>query len=149
MISGSITTTQAFYQVSNNIERVVKSCVDDITDDLLRVATERTPVKTKTLEQSGAKTPPKKSGGAYVSQVSFRARRKGFNYAVKMDSSKYKLGDKSLQKSGRGVRSVFTNQTMKVGTGYLTDTADKCEDGYKKYVKEQVGNEIKRMGFDK
>lgn len=147
MIKVDVTSVKAFYQLSNQLEKTIKSSMDDITDDLLRVATERAPVKSRTLEQSGTKIPPKKSGSAYVSEVSFRAKKKGFNYAVKMNSTEYKLGDKSLQKSKRGVRSVFTNQTLKVGTGYLTDTAEKCETGYQKYVSEQLDEEIKRQGF--
>lgn len=147
MISVNVASVTAFNQLSSQLEKTIKSSMDDVTDDLLRVATERAPVKSKTLEQSGTKIPPKKSGGVYVSEVSFRAKKKGFNYAIKMDSGTYKLGDKSLQKSKRGVRSVFTNQTLKVGKGYLTDTAEKCEDGYKKYISEQLDNEIRRQGF--
>lgn len=147
MISVDVTSIKAFHQLSNQLGNTIKSSMDDITDDLLRVATERAPVKSKTLEQSGTKIPPKKSGSAYVSEVSFRAKKKGFNYAVKMDSGTYKLGDKSLQKSKRGVRSIFTNQTLNVGKGYLTDTAEKCEDGYKKYINEQLADEIRRQGF--
>lgn len=149
MIGAKMVSVNAFYQMSSKLEKTIKSSMDDITDDLLRVATERAPVKSKTLEQSGAKISPKKSGNAYVSQVSFKAKKKGFNYAVKMDSGTYKLGDKSLQKSKRGVRSVFTNQTLKVGKGYLTDTAEKCEAGYKKYISEQLADEIRRQGFSK
>lgn len=149
MISGNVTISKAFYNISSQIEGVVKTGVNDCADDLLRVASERAPVKSKTLEQSGTKTPVKKSGNALVSQVSFRARKKSFNYAVKMDRMSYKLGDKSIQKSKRGVRSVFTNQTMKVGKGYLTDTAEKCHDGYIKHVEEKVNEEIRRLGFSK
>lgn len=149
MIDGKLIMTKALYSMSSELEGVVKESITDCADDLLRVATERAPVKSKTLEQSGTKTPVSKSGGALVSQVSFRARKKSFNYAVKMDRMNYKLGDKSIQKSKRGVRSVFANQTMKVGTGYLTDTAEKCREGYVKHVQDKVGEEIKRLGFKK
>ena len=147
MINGKLVMCKAFYNMSSELEGAIKESVTDCADDLLRVATERAPVKSKTLEQSGTKTPVKKSGNTLVSQVSFRARKKSFNYAVKMDRTTYKLGDKSIQKSKRGVRSVFTNQTMKVGKGYLSDTAKQCHDGYTKHVQDKVEEEIKKLGF--
>lgn len=144
MAKDLVIISKSFYQLNNKFNDVIYKGLEDMTDDLLRVATERAPVKTQTLEQSGT-SKLSRSGTVYTGQVSFRARRKGYNYAVKMDQGKYKLGDKSLQKSGRGVRSIFTNQTLKVGTGYLTDTANKCEDGYKEYLQSKLNNEIKKL----
>lgn len=145
MIKTQLVINSAFYKMDNNVSDIVKKNMDTITDDLLRVAQERAPVDSRTLEHSGTKTGPQKSGNSIVSQVSFRAKKRGFNYAIKMDKTRYKLGDKSLQKSSRGVRSVFSNETFKVGTGYLSDTADKCHDKYIEYVEDNVSKEIKKM----
>lgn len=145
MITSSVKINIAFNTVDNKVSKAVLNSMEDITDDLLRVASERAPKDTGTLEQSGTKQNPKISGGNCVSQVSFRAKRKGFNYATKMDKTKYKLGDKSLQKSKRGVRSAFSNESFSVGTGYLSDTAKKCSDEYTKYVQESVSKELSKL----
>lgn len=145
MIKTDIKINIAFNNVENQLSKAVVKSMGDVTDDLLRVATERAPVDTHTLEHSGTKQSPKLSGGNVVSQVSFRAKHKGFNYAIKMDKGKYKLGDKSLQKSKRGVRSVFSNESFKVGTGFLSDTADKCTEGYVKHVEDEVSKELSKL----
>lgn len=144
----SITVSPGLKQLSSKLDTAVKKAVEDCTADLLRVASLRTPVDSTTLEKSGTSKVTKDSK-SIEGQVSFKAISKGKNYALRMDTEKYNLGAKSLSKSTGGVRSKFTSETMKVGTGYLSDTAEKCSDGYKKYVKEQMDSAIKNGGYNR
>lgn len=145
-MSASVQIPASFHLLKNKINKAVEKGVQDCTADLYRVAQARTPVKTTTLEKSGSmKT--NKGVNSYVGHVSFKAMNKGFNYALKMDKGKYNLGTKSLSKSGRGVRSKFSNESFKVGSGYLTDTAEKCEQGYVDYINKKVAEVIAVEGF--
>lgn len=147
MAKGYITIPQNLLNLDRNIIRAVEGAVEDCTDDLLRVATLRTPVDSRTLEQSGT-SKVNKSCGNIVGQVSFSAINKGYNYAKKMNEGKYNLGEKSLTKSARGVRSQFTTSTMNVGSGYLDDTAEKCQKGYTDYINYKIYEIIAKDGFN-
>ena len=147
MAKGYITIPQNLLKMDKNIVKAVEDAVEDCTDDLLRVATLRTPVDSRTLEQSGT-SKVNKSGGSIVGQVSFSAINRGYNYAKKMNEGKYNLGEKSLAKSARGVRSQFTTSTMKVGSGYLDDTAEKCQKGYTDYINYKIYEIIAKDGFN-
>ena len=131
-------------ELGNRAPKIIEQGMNDITDDLLRVASLRAPVDSQTLEQGGTSNVDA-SGKQVVGQVSFHAINKGFNYAQKMDESSYNLGKKSLSKSSKGVRSKFTTQSMKVGTGYLTNTAEVCKEGYTKHFDKLLKDEIARL----
>ena len=139
--------TKGFAALQNGIKSQVKTAITDCTNDLLRVASLRAPTDSGTLEQSG--TSRVSSGSKITGEVSFRAVKKGYNYAYKMDTDKYNLGEKSQSKSASGVRSKFSKDIMKVGAGYLSDTAKSCEKGYKEHIQEKVGVAIKVGGFVK
>ena len=127
------------------VAKDIKTGVEDITDDLHRVATLRTPVDSTTLEKSGDKKVISNSR-MIEGQVSFTARSKrGFNYAKVMNDKKYSLGKKSQAKSGRGIRSKFYSGALPVGTGYLTDTAKKCEAGYSKHINSSVKSGLVKL----
>ena len=129
---------------SKSVNVAMKEC----TADLLRVSMARTPVDSTTLEKSG--TSKVECGlNSTTGIVSFKAMNKGYNYAYKMDKGTYKLGKKSLDKSSRGVRSKFCNSALKVGTGYLTDTADKCQKGYAQHISKAINSTIISKGFSK
>ncbi|WP_304428077.1 hypothetical protein [uncultured Clostridium sp.] len=147
MARSEIIIPQGLLNLDRNIIRAVEDAVEDCTDDLLRVATLRTPVDSRTLEQNGTSNVDK-SGNKIVGQVSFSAINKGFNYAKKMNEGKYNLGEKSLTKSARGVRSKFTQATMNVGSGYLDDTAQKCQKGYTDYINYKIYDVIAKDGFN-
>lgn len=137
-----------FSSLQSSVKTQVKSAVTDCTNDLLRVASLRAPVDSGTLEQSG--TSKVSSGSSSVTgQVSFRAVKKGYNYAYKMDNGKYNLGEKSKSKSSSGVRSKFSGDSMRVGSGYLTDTAKRCEKGYKEHIQDKISSAIRSAGFSK
>lgn len=146
MASDSVVISVAFQQLDKNLKSVVKNAMTDITTDFLRTAQARTPVDSRTLERSGTMK-MKNSGDIIEGQVSFRARKKGYNYAVIRDEGKYNLGEKSKQKSGRGVRSQFSKESLPVGSGYASDTLAKCRDQYDDYIKEKLNEEIRKLGF--
>ena len=133
--------TKGFAALQNGIKSQVKTAITDCTNDLLRVASLRAPTDSGTSRVS--------SGSKITGEVSFRAVKKGYNYAYKMDTDKYNLGEKSQSKSASGVRSKFSKDIMKVGAGYLSDTAKSCEKGYKEHIQEKVGVAIKMGGFVK
>lgn len=137
---------KGIFEIDDNVVNAVNKGMNDITDDLLRVAQQRSPVDEGTLEQSGT-SQVVSSKRMVKGFVSFSARNKGYNYAMKMDKGSYKLGKKSLSKSSRGVRSKFSKASMRVGSGYLTDSAEKCKDGYIKHINEQVGLAIAKSGL--
>lgn len=147
-MASSVKIPASFSLLNNSINKAVENSIKDCTADLYRVAQARTPVKTTTLEKNGSMK-NMKSGTSYIGEVSFKAINNGYNYALKMDKGKYNLGEKSLAKSSRGVRSKFSNETFKVGSGYLSDTAEKCEKGYIDYINKQVSEVINAKGFSK
>lgn len=146
-MKSSIEIPMKLINLDKTVMKAVKDGIEDCTDDLLRVASLRTPVKTTTLEKNGS-SKVESNNNKVVGRVSFKAMNKGYNYALKMDRGKYNLGKKSLSKSTRGVRSKFTNQALKVGSGYLTDTAEKCEEGYTDYVNYKIYEVIAKDGFN-
>lgn len=141
MTESTVKVPAGLKKLDSKVIKAVKSGMDDITADLLRVATLRSPVKSTTLEKSGT-SKVMSSNDTIKGYVSFSARNKGFNYALKMDRGNYKLGKKSLAKSNRGVRSKYSKVIMKVGTGYLSDSAEQCKEGYIKHINNMVGKGI-------
>ena len=148
MANVQVIMSQSFRHLGSNMKKAVKKGINDCTADLLRVASLRTPVDEGTLEQSGTSKVSTSSSGV-TGQVSFKAVNRGFNYALKMDKGNYKLGEKSLRKSASGVRSSFSSESLKVGKGYLTDTAEKCQKGYVEHVQSKVNEVIRTGGFGK
>lgn len=142
-----ITIPKGLLNIDKSIIKAIEDGIEDCTDDLLRVATLRAPVDSQTLEQSGT-SKVDKGGNKIAGQVSFSAISNGYNYAKKMNEDNYNLGEKSLTKSSRGVRSKFSNAPMKVGSGYLTDTAEKCEKGYTDYINYKIYEVIAKDGFN-
>lgn len=142
-----ITIPKGLLNIDKSIIKAIEDGIEDCTDDLLRVATFRAPVDSQTLEQSGT-SKVDKGGNKIAGQVSFSAISNGYNYAKKMNEGNYNLGEKSLTKSSRGVRSKFSNAPMKVGSGYLTDTAEKCEKGYTDYINYKIYEVIAKDGFN-
>lgn len=137
---------KGIFEIDDFMYDAVSKGMNDITDDLLRVAQQRSPVDEGTLEQSGT-SQVSSSKRMVKGFVSFSARNKGYNYAMKMDKGNYKLGKKSLSKSSRGVRSKFSKASMNVGSGYLTDSAEKCKDGYVKHINEQIVKAVAKSGL--
>lgn len=148
MAKSTIILPKGFSLLGDAFTKAVEQGMNDITDDLLRVASLRSPVDEGTLEKSGT-SKIAKSGESIKGIVSFSARNKGFNYAKQMNDKTYKLGKKSVIKSGRGIRSKFSKASMKVGTGYLSDSAEKCADGYSKHINDLIGRSIVIKGFNR
>ena len=137
---------KGLFEIDSKVVNAVEKGMNEITDDLLRVAQQRSPVDEGTLEQSGT-SQVVSSKRMIKGFVSFSARNNGYNYALKMDKGNYKLGKRSQSKSSRGVRSKFSKASMRVGSGYLSDSAEKCKDGYIKHINEEVGKAVVRTGF--
>lgn len=148
MAKSTVILPKSFSQLDKSLTKAVEQGIEDATDDLLRVASLRSPVDEGNLEKSGTSRIVK-SGNSVKGFVSFSAMNKGFNYAKKLDEKTFNLGEKSKKKSGKGVRSKFTKVPMKVGTGYLSGTALECQDGYSKHINELIGMEIVKKGFGK
>ena len=148
MTKSTVIIPKSLYTLDDAFGKAVNKGMNDITDDLLRVAQQRSPVDEGTLEKSGT-SQIIHSSKSIKGIVSFSARNKGFNYAKQMNDKTYKLGKKSIAKSGRGVRSKFSNVSMKVGTGYLTDSLEKCSEGYSKHLNTMLGEAIAKSGFSK
>lgn len=146
MANDSVIISAAFKNLDKNLKSVVVDSMTDITTDFLRTAQARTPIDSHTLERSGTMK-MKTSGSVIEGNVSFRARKNGFNYAIIRDKGQYNLGEKSKQKSGRGVRSRFSKESLPVGSGYASDTLKKCQNQYDEYIQENLQKEIKRRGF--
>lgn len=146
-MKSSIKIPRGLLNLDKSVKKAVKNGIDECTDDLLRVASLRTPVDSTTLEKSGT-SKVDDSGNKIVGEVSFQAINNGYNYALKMDRGNYKLGKKSLSKSSRGVRSKFTKEALRVGSGYLTDTAEKCAEGYTNHVNFKIYEAIAKDGFN-
>ena len=146
-MKSSIEIPTGLLNLDKTVMKAVKTGIDDCTDDLLRVASLRAPVDSTTLEKNGT-SKVEVGNDKVVGRVSFQAMNKGYNYALKMDRGNYKLGKKSKAKSSSGVRSKFTTQPMKVGPGYLSDTAEKCQKGYTDYVNYKIYEVIAKDGFN-
>lgn len=146
-MKNSVEIPTKLLNLDKTVLKAIKNGITDCTDDLLRVASLRTPVDTTTLEKSGS-SKVESNAGKVAGTVSFKAMNNGFNYALKMDRGKYNLGKKSISKSSRGVRSKFTNQALKVGSGYLSDTAEKCQKGYTEYLNHKIYESITQDGFN-
>ena len=136
-LTASIKVSPRAKNLGKNSPKILANCIKEMSMDLHRVASERAPVKDGTLETSG-QVVFKNGGTKFTGTVSFSAINRGFNYAQKMHNDTYALGAKSLAKSSRGVKSRFSTQTFRVGKGYLKDTAEKCQTGYKKYINKEV-----------
>lgn len=136
----------AILNMDRTILNAVKKGIDDCTDDLHRVAQERAPVDNGDLEKGGT-SKVTVSGKQVIGAVSFKAMRNGYNYALQMDKGGYSLGKKSMQKSSRGVRSRFGNSSMSVGSGYLTDSAQKCKKGYTEHTNDTMKSYIRSSGL--
>lgn len=145
-MKSSITIPKGLLEIDKSIIKAVEKGINDCTDDLLRVASLRTPVDSTTLEKSGT-SDVSSNANNITGEVSFQAINKGYNYAIKMDKGNYKLGEKSLKKSSKGVRSKFSKMPLKVGSGYLSDTAEKCQEGYTDHVNYQIYEAIAKDGF--
>lgn len=138
-MSWAVKISPALLNFGRDSEKVVKESIEDCAADLLKTATQRTPYKKGGLEQSGRVTPVRGSGSNISSSVSFSVEGNNrYNYARKMNDDTYGLGAGSLRKNSGGVKSKFSKKAMRVGKGYLTDTAKNCEEGYTKYIQEQV-----------
>lgn len=137
MAKTEIKISKRILGLDKNVVKAARGGIEDCTDDLLRVATLRTPVDSQTLEQSGTSNISANKNNI-VGKVSFSAMKKGFNYAKKMNEGSYNLGKKSLTKAARGVRSKFSQSTMKVGSGFLDDTANKCKKGYTEHINKKI-----------
>ena len=128
-------------KINSEVDKFLQEAIVDITNDILMTAQARAPKKKGDLEQSGSMSVNKQ---AKTGEVSFKAMRRGFNYARKMDKSTYNLGETSRRKPP--VKSKFYKGSMPVGTGYLTDTFEKCgrgtKNGYKQYIKDEIGKII-------
>lgn len=148
MARSKVVIPKGLINLDKSITLAVEKGINDSTDDLLRVASLRAPVDSTNLEKGGSSRVDV-SGSKIVGQVEFTAINKGYNYALKMDRGKYKLGKKSINKSSRGVRSKFSKVSMNVGTGYLSDTAKECEDGYTEHVNALIRRTISKAGFGK
>lgn len=148
MAKSTVILPKSFGELDKTLLKAVEQGIEDATDDLLRVASLRAPVDEGNLEKSGT-SQLIKSGSSIKGFVSFSAMNKGFNYAKKMNDKTYNLGEKSKQKSSKGVRSKFSKVAMKVGTGYLSGTALECQDGYSKHINELIGKEIVKKGYGK
>lgn len=146
MAGSTVKIPTGLKKLDSKVIKAVNTGMDEITADLLRVATLRSPVDEGTLEHSGT-SKVMHSNSMIKGYVSFSARNKSFNYALKMDRGNYKLGKKSLAKSGRGVRSKFGKAVMKVGKGYLTDSAEQCTDGYVQHINQMVGKGVLSSGL--
>lgn len=146
-MKSSIEIPTGLLNLDKTVMKAVKTGIDDCTDDLLRVASLRAPVDKENLEKNGT-SKVEVGNDKVVGRVSFQAMNKGYNYALKMDRGNYKLGKKSKAKSSSGVRSKFTTQPMKVGPGYLSDTAEKCQKGYTDYVNYKIYEVIAKDGFN-
>lgn len=145
-IKFDVVIPQVFEKLPARVQSAVVEGVKEVQADLLRVATERTPVKSTTLQDSGSTSKVNSTGTKIVGAVSFTAINRGYNYALKMDEGKYNLGSKSILKSKRGVRSKFAKGSLPVGSGYLSDTAKKCEKGYEDHIAEKVAQVMKESG---
>lgn len=139
MFSIKIAKDLPIVKQSKKITSTVERCISNYTDDLLAVSMSRTPVDEGNLETSGSKKISK--GSNITGEVSFIATNKGFNYAVKMHDTAYKLGEKSRGK--RAMRSKYSNKSFKVGSKYLVGTALSCEKGYVKDLNEEIGKVLK------
>ena len=146
MAQSTVILPKSFMDLDKNLVKAVGQGIEECTDDLLRVASLRTPVDTGNLEKAGT-SKVIKSGKSIKGFVSFSAVNRGFNYAKKLNDSTYNLGSKSIRKSSRGVRSKFTKASLKVGTGYLTGTALECQEGYSEHINKLIGYEISKKGF--
>ena len=128
-------------KINSEVDTFLKEAIVDITNDILMTAQARAPKDKGDLEQTGSMDVNKST---LTGEVSFNAKRKGFNYARKMDQATYNLGETSRRKPP--VKSKFYHGSMPVGKGYLTDTFDKgsraTKYGYKKYVSDGIGKII-------
>lgn len=132
--------------LDKTVFKAVQKGITECTEDLRRVAQERSPVDSTTLEKS-INSKVIVSSKTVTGVVDAVAIRNGFNYAEKLDRGNYKLGDKSIQKSARGVRSKFSKQPMKVGSGYLSGTAEACKEGYSDHVNYKIYEAIANNSF--
>lgn len=140
----SIEHRVSFDGLNHAIKGATYEALHNCAIDLHRVAQERTPYKTGTLEESGTVT-MSNSGQVMRGIVSFSAYNKGFNYAMWTDKASYNLGAGSRSKGGG--RSAMYNGSLPVGKGYLSDTAEKCQKGYEEYISKKVSSTISSSGF--
>lgn len=136
----TISKMPEFSEYERRVKVKVIDALTDCTIDLLSTAQKRAPYKEGTLEQNGAK---KVNTNTMVGEVSFRAINRGFNYARQMDTKKYNLGKQSKRKSP--AKSKFCSGSLPVGTGFLTDTAKRCANGYQEHINDAVDDVTRKF----
>lgn len=129
-----------FGAYGKNVDKAINKALDEIADDLLLTAQKRAPVDSTDLERSGSRTAVKN----FEVEVSFSAKNRGYNYARRMDQDIYNLGKESKRKAG-SIKSKFAKSSMKVGPGYLTDTAEKSKKGYSEHIEKAVQKQNKNI----
>lgn len=108
------------HQFIRDMEKALKTAMEDIVNDLARTASEATPHDKGILEQSYEKEVIQK-GNDFEGTVTFKIRESSsggnFNYAGYMHEGNYKLGNKSLRKGGA---TGMSGKTYRVGNKFLT-----------------------------
>lgn len=139
-----ITNLPNLKPLSKKIENAVIEGLDELADDLQLIAQRSAPVDSGTLERSVERGSVNK--GNLSVEVSACAMNRGFNYARKMDQGQYNLGVDSAQKdASENIRSKYTTVKYKVGSGYLSKSAQQSKRGYTKHIRQKVGEVTRKF----
>jgi|SRR5699024_8673346 len=127
-------------QIERNALNTVETAMNDVLDELIRIASEITPFDKGILQRSYSKSLSKSSGG-FKGEVTFSVREGNFNYALWIHEGVYNLGSGSAKRPGT---TGWSGKRYTVGRKYLERPLKGEEEAFNRHI----ANEIKKAVGD-
>lgn len=115
-----------------------ETAVNDFVDEIIRIASEITPIDKGTLTKSHTRTITK-SGGAIEAEIAFSVREGDFNYALWIHEGVYNLGAKSKARSGT---TGWSGKKYEVGRKYLERPIKGEQEAFQKHVAKLIDDRV-------
>lgn len=108
--------------------------VNDFVDEIVRIASEITPIDKGTLTKSHTKS-VMKSKGAFEAEIAFSVREGDFNYALWIHEGVYNLGADSKRRSGT---TGWSGKNYEVGRKYLERPIKGEQEAFEEHVAKMI-----------
>jgi len=128
------------YIIENIVPIATEKAMEEIVNELARIASEATPIDTGTLRRS-VSTAVKHSGGDVTGEVWFSAKEGDTNYALIIHEENYNLGDQSRMAPGA---VSWSGKHYDVGNKYLERPLKGESEAFMDYVAKAVRKAIEK-----
>ena len=122
------------------VDEASNLAINDMTDELTRIASDIAPIDKGTLRISNTKTTKKNwYNGMYEGSVSFSVLEDGFNYALYMHEGVYELGEQSKQATGT---TGWSGKRYEVGRKYLQRPLDGEREAFIEFYRKSIDKAV-------